>query len=103
MNKDKAREIAEKITNAELKIMFDSAKARIIDWKRKSNVNKSISKGAAWNILAADFDINHNYNIVAKTNMVREFGEFIPKDPETAKKLNELKNKILPIHQEPRF
>jgi hypothetical protein len=103
MNEDKAREIAEKITNAGLQEMFDNAKVRCVDWERRSNVNKSMSKGAAWDILAANFDINHNYNIIAKTDMVREFGEFIPKDASTAKLVASIKEKIQLVHQSPKF
>jgi hypothetical protein len=39
---------------------------------------KGLSKGIAWNILASDFDVSKEYNSLAKTNMVREFSDFIP-------------------------
>ncbi|MCK9416585.1 hypothetical protein M0Q97_08020 [Candidatus Dojkabacteria bacterium] len=36
-----------------------------------------MTKGVSWNILAKDFDVNANHHILAKINMVREFGEFL--------------------------
>lgn len=101
MNRIEAKKIAEKITNEELAEMFDNAKANITDWTKVSVVNKGMSKGSAWNILASDFDIETNYNILAKVNMVREFGEFLPnylKPVKENKKIN-----INVVHQEPRF
>jgi hypothetical protein len=60
-----------------------------------------MSKGSAWNILASDFDIETNYHNLAKVNMVREFGEFLPN---YLKPFKETKTKnINVVHQEPRF
>ena len=103
MNRAKAKELAETVTNKQLQEMFDNAKAKIIDWKRKSNVNRTMTKGTAWNILAADFDVNHNYNLVAKRNMIWEFGDFLPKGKGTDLKVKEIKEKIKLFHQEPKF
>jgi hypothetical protein len=102
MNRKTARSIAEKITNTDIKQMFDNAKVGVKDWKKVSAVNKGMTKGAAWNILAKDFDVNFNYNILAKTNMVREFGNFLP---ETLKPKKIFKEKLYtdPTHQDPDF
>jgi len=78
MNRKDARKIAETISNQELKQMFDSAKISIINWKQVSICNKGMTKGTAWNVLAKDFDINYDHHILAKTNMVREFGDWLP-------------------------
>jgi len=101
MTKFQARDIAEKITNDQLLEMFQSAMRNITDWTEISKVNKSISKGTAWNILAKDFDIRHNYSIMAKKNMVREFGDFLPIELKINKKVK-VKPKAC-IHQEPNF
>jgi hypothetical protein len=58
--------------------MFDKASAGIKNWTKVSNVNISLTKGAAWNILANNFDVKKEHHILAKTNMIQEFGEFLP-------------------------
>ncbi len=100
MNKKDARQIAEKITNEELLQMFKNAKEKITDWNEVSVCNKSFDKGAAWNILAKDFDLNYRYHILAKTNMVREFGNYLFDYSKPKKKQ---KSKIKLHHQEPNF
>lgn len=101
MNRTDAKHIAEKITNEELAEMFENAKANITDWTKVSAVNKGMSKGAAWNILASDFDVSKTYHNLAKVNMVREFGEFLPSYLKPAKKVKAETTKV--VHQEPRF
>lgn len=101
MNRKDARKIAETITNEQIQNMFNNAKSKINDWTKVSNVNKGITKGVSWNILAKDFDINTKYHILTKTNMIREFGEFLNEQIKPKK----VDKKILnpPIHQEPKF
>jgi len=101
MNRNTARKLAEKITNEQLKQMFDNTKAFFVDWKRVSIVNKGLTKGTAWNVLGRDFDVNKTYHVIGKTNMIREFGEYLPKELKPKKKLP--KNLEPPIHQEPKF
>lgn len=100
MKKHEAREIAETITNEQLAYMFKKAKAIITDWNKVSKVNKGLTKGVAWNILASNFDLNEEYHILTKTNMVREFGEFLPDEMLPDKKS---KSKIKPSHANPDF
>lgn len=100
MNRTDAKKIAETITNEELGEMFATAKANISDWTKVSNVNKGMSRGVAWNILASDFDVEKKYHNMAKVNMVREFGEFLPDQLKPAKKT---KTSINVVHQEPKF
>lgn len=100
MNRKLAKEIAETITNEQLQTMFDAAKVGITDWTVVSTVNKGLSKGTAWNILASDFDVNQKYHRMAKTNMIREFGNFLDESFKPAKKI---KTTITPVHQEPKF
>jgi len=102
MNKKDARKIAETITNEELKEMFDCAKIGITDWTKVSNVNKGMTKGVSWNILAKDFDINKTHHILAKINMIREFGEFLPDQIKPKRDSKKLSGNP-PIHQEPNF
>ena len=80
MNKTEARYIAETITNEEIETMISVAKDSIKDWTARSIVNKSFSKGLAWNILANAFDVNHKYHKIAKVNFLREYGEYLPKE-----------------------
>ena len=102
MNKNDAKQIAEKITNKQLLQMLNNAKDNIKDWTQQSLVNKQMTKGTAWNILAADFDANYKYNIMVITNMIREFGEFLPNELKPPKK--EKREYKLPLyHQEPKF
>ncbi len=101
MNRRDASKIAETITNQELKDMFDVAKAGIKNWSQRSDVNKGMTKGAAWNILHKAFDVNKKIPPLAKKNMVWEFGDFLPKDmrPAPRRKINRPE----PTHQEPKF
>lgn len=78
MNKYNARKIAETITNEEIIIMFKRARKNIKNWDAKSIVNKDFSKGVIWDILTKNFDVDKKYHVLAKTNMVREYGEYLP-------------------------
>lgn len=100
MNRHTAKNIAQTITNEQLKQMFDKAKANIKNWNVVSICNKGMSKGTAWNILTADFDVNNEYHILAKTNMVREFGEYLSEELTPIKKKKESYSYV---HQEPKF
>lgn len=96
----KARIIAEVITNEQLLKMMETARTGVKDWNQVSNINKGITKGYAWNILASSFDVNRSISNIIKINMIREFGEFLPNEliPKNKKNVN-----IKPYHQEPVF
>jgi hypothetical protein len=100
MNKNDARKIAETITNEQLQAMFDRAKSGIKDWERVSAVNKGMTKGAAWNILAANFDASKTWGVLAKKNMVWEFGDFLPDELKPSKSKRPIQ---VPVHQSPKF
>jgi len=102
MNKTNAKEIARTITFDQLSKMFDNAKDNIVDWKVVSNVNKSMSKGTAWNILYRGLSpkiINHKLVV---TNMIMEFGDYLDDDLKT-NKLPKSVVKISITHQDPIF
>ena len=101
MNRRDARKIAEIVTNKQLQNMFECAKNTITDWTKVSSVNKSLTKGAAWNILAKGFDLKHRYCILAKTNMVWEFGDYLPDEFKLPKK--QAKSFVEPMHEDPVF
>lgn len=101
MNRSNARKIAETITNEQLQQMFDTAKAKITNWEAVSSVNKGLTKGVGWNILAKNFNVKAEHHILAKTNMVREFGEFLPDELNPQKK--EKRQFKQTVHQEPDF
>lgn len=100
MNRNYAKKIAENITNEQLQDMLNSAKNNIKDWTKVSNCNKGLTKGTAWNILAKDFNVLNNYSNLAKINMIREFGEYLPDELKIKKKPRVYSN---PIHQDPQF
>jgi hypothetical protein len=83
--------------------MFETAKVKVIDWGKVSSVNKGMTKGSAWNILAKGIKSGVKTHIMGKINMVREFGEFLPKEflseYETVKK----QDNTTPHHQDPDF
>jgi len=101
MNRKAAREIAETISNEQIQQMFDSAKFKITEWTKTSSVNKGMTKGLAWNVLAKNFDLEVKHDILGKTNMVREFGDFLP-DHLKPKKKSKV-NLTRPTHQNPIF
>ena len=101
MNRPDAKKIAETITNEQLLQIFILAKENIADWTKTSNVNKGLTKGTAWNILAKDFDVSNKYRNLAKINMIREFGEYLPKELKPVKDKHHPTN--YPMHQEPKL
>lgn len=103
MNRSEARKIAEIITNDQLRQMFENAKKGIKDWTKTSTVNKSMTKGTAWNILGKNFDVNQSHHIMAKQNMIREFGEWLPVDLKPVSNKTNTFNENPPVHQEPDF
>ena len=98
MRRSEAKTIAEKVTVDELKQMFINARKGIKEWEQVSRVNKGMTKGTTFNILSK-CGISDNTHILAKTNMVWEFGEWLPnyKKEETKKK-----SEVKPVHQEPK-
>lgn len=100
MNKNVAKQIAKTITNEQLQHMIKNASKKITNWEKVSVVNKSFTKGVAWNSLCRNFDVNHNYHIFQKMNMIREFGEFLPDEIKPQKRS---RKRITPIHQDPQI
>ena len=101
MNKRDAKKIAETITNEQLQQMFDNAKANITDWTQISSVNKGMTKGAGWNILAKNFDVTGKHSSLAKKNMIWEFGDYLPESLKIPKKTKIVSSN--PVHQNPIF
>ena len=101
MNKKYARELAETITNAEIADMFDNAKKSITDWEQTAIVNKGITKGTVWNILTRGFNRVGDNHVLVKTNIVREFGDYLPEH--LKQKPKQKVAGIKPVHQEPVF
>ena len=104
MGKNEAKRIAEIITYEMVLEMFERAKDGIKDWESASNVNKGLSKGAAWNILypgRLDHSIMKGNHKLALINMLREYGDFI-KD-EYPKPQKPQKEKLEIFHQNPKF
>jgi hypothetical protein len=77
MTRSEAKKLAETVTINELKFMFVNAYGRVKNWEVPSKVNKSISLGASFNIYT-NCGLDENTHILAKTNMIRDFGEYLP-------------------------
>lgn len=98
MNRNEARELAETTSEEDLKQMFLNAQSKISDWTEVSRVNRGMTKGTAFNILSKA--TGKPTHILGKTNMIWEFGEYLPnyQKKEKAKRLE-----VKPVHQEPKF
>jgi hypothetical protein len=79
MNKREAQKIAQTVTNEQLQQMLNKAKEKITDWAKPSVVNESLTKNDVYHIFADGFDVKKNYITIYKTNMIREFSEYLPK------------------------
>lgn len=101
MDKGHAKQLSTQLDNYHLKQMIDKAKDEIKDWTVSSKINKSLSKGTVWNILANSFDVNKHLNNIVKYNLIREYGEFLPEQLQPKKKTP--KPDIIPVHQDPIF
>lgn len=101
MTKHEAMNLAERITNEQLLQMFKSAKDNINNWTEPSKVNKGLTKGAAWNVLAKDFNVNKDYIVIIKYNMIREFGKYLPDELKPTRAKRNIQGN--PSHQEPNF
>lgn len=107
MKKSYAKKLAESVTNQELREMFYNAQRSITqwgNWEKASKVNKSLSIGTAFNILSYGVDsdefMDQKITSIAKFNMIREFGEYLPNyQPEQTK----VKSNIKITHHEPKF
>lgn len=107
MKKSYAKKLAESVTNQELREMFYNAQRSITqwgNWEKASKVNKSLSIGTAFNILSYGVDsdefMDQKITLIAKFNMIREFGEYLPNyQPEQTK----VKSNIKITHHEPKF
>jgi len=102
MNKTQASKLAEIITNAQLKQMLDLAKSSIKNWQDLSKVYAGFTKGAAWNILGSNFDVNKEYLTKTKKDMILEYQDYLPKSIFIQKDKSDIDKKI-PIHEEPIF
>ncbi len=101
MDKTHAKQLSLRLDNYHLKQMLDKAKEEIKDWTVASKINKGLSKGTAWNILASEFDTDKHLNNIVKYNLIREYGEYLPEDLQPRKK--QPKPEVVPVHQDPIF
>jgi hypothetical protein len=104
MTRSEAKKLAETVTPAELKAMLIDARNNITDWTRRSRVNIGMTIGTTFNIFSVGFEIEsplpQNMHILAKTNMIWEFGEYLPKYVKPTSKERKLDIRV--VHQEPR-
>jgi len=105
MNKYKAKKIALIISNETIAEMLENAKKEVKDWMQRSQVNKGMTIGASWNILGCwNFDVKKSLHIVPKTNLIWEFGDYLP--DEFIQRFNGINKQELienPYHQEPKL
>ena len=64
MNKQEANNLCRIIKNDDVFNMLKNAKLGIKDWKAASKINPIFSKGIAWNIFAAHFDVTKVYPVI---------------------------------------
>ena len=100
MNKKEAKELTEKITNAQISDMLNKAKAGIKDWTKPCKANKTLSRGVHWNTFAKVFDSKNENNAMLKYRLIQEYGEFLPKELQPIKKK---KIEVKTFHQDPIF
>jgi hypothetical protein len=103
MNKRDAKIIAETITREQLAVMFEKAKASIIDWREPSNANPCITLGAAWNIFYPVFLNCIRLKPLLIQNMLWVFGDYLADELKPAKKDQRKSPAINVFHQEPVF
>jgi hypothetical protein len=107
MQRHEAHLVALRITDEQLRVMLETAKDKVADWRRPSRVNKSISKGTAWNLLTKAFkeytDGRTSLPLVTKINLLLEFGDFLPKKIRETKPKKGGKGDERTSHQEPDF
>lgn len=97
MDRHEASKLAETVSVNDLKQMFINAQNNIKDWRQVSRVNKGLTKGTSFNILSK-CGVNEKTHILAKTNMIWEFGEYLPN---YEKEIKPKQQQQKPTHQEP--
>lgn len=105
MNKTYANNLCRIIKNDDVFNMLKNAKLGIKDWKAASKINPIFSKGIAWNILAAHFDVNKIYGKLILRDILWEFGDFLEIKPymEPYIKKRKPKRNVKTYHEEPDF
>jgi hypothetical protein len=85
--------------------MLKNAKLGIKDWKAASKLNPSMSKGVAWNIFAAHFDVNKVCKELILQKILVEFGDFLDIKPYMEPYIKKRKPKLNVeiYHEEPDF
>lgn len=79
MRKTKARELAKTVSLDSLKTMLIEARKNFTAWSSPSSVNIGFSKGYSFNLFVKVMqEADESLNVIAKTNMIREFGTFLP-------------------------
>jgi len=76
MTRAMAKEMAHKTTMQQIIEMLVKAKEQIKDWKQPNRMNKGLSNGAVFNIMAVGIKNNAEWNWLAKTNAIHAFGEY---------------------------
>ena len=104
LDKNRAKKIAETITQEQLNLMFENAKNNIKNWKEISYVNKGMTKGAAWNILKSVKVTKDDFHKMGVTNAIWEFGEFLSEEIlNKLKKEKKIESQRYIHHEEPKF
>jgi hypothetical protein len=98
MNRVDARKLAEILPIQDLKFMIVNAYALVRDWSKVSQVNKGMTIGATFNLLTNGF--SEKSHPIVKTNLIREFGEYLPEDKKPIKRIKQVNNKV--HHEDPK-
>jgi hypothetical protein len=69
--------LAKGISLDDLRSMLVKARTEIMDWKEPSRVNPVFDRGTAFNMFSG-CTFNGQLHLIAKRNMIWEFGEYLP-------------------------
>ena len=101
MNKTRARELSETISNEAISDMLLKAKTEVKDWEKPAKANPLFSRGKFWNMFkCGEFDVNKSYHSILKYRFIEEFGEFLPEKYQPIKKE---KRAVVTYHEDPKF
>jgi ATP-dependent phosphoenolpyruvate carboxykinase len=101
MTQQYAKDLANRMSNQEIKEMLVNAMNGITDWTQPCKLNSGMSWGIAWNLLAKNFDGNNGHREFHKVQLLRMFEAWLPEKYKQVRKKKMNPEKV--AHQEPDF
>lgn len=81
MDKRTCKRLSEVIRNEDILDMLKEAKDNVLDWTLPSRLNPAMSRGYAWNLLAAKFDVTKPQHDFILKQLLYEFGDWLTIKP----------------------